>query len=104
MIKRAAAIGGLVLTVALAAIVVIAIWPQNAGNVDTLSPSGAFSSSLFDSVKASVAFSLLTTIAITPIGVGAALLLNGPMRGRAVFVNPLCGRVERTFEGRFGSR
>jgi serine-type D-Ala-D-Ala carboxypeptidase (penicillin-binding protein 5/6) len=38
MIKRGAAIGGLVLTVALAAIVVIAIWPQSAGNVDTLSP------------------------------------------------------------------
>jgi multiple sugar transport system permease protein len=53
--------------------------------VDTLSPSGAFSSSLFDSVKASVAFSVITTLAITPIGVGAALLLNGPMRGRAVF-------------------
>jgi hypothetical protein len=26
------------------------------------------------------------------------------MRGRAVFVNPRGGRVERTFEGRFGSR
>jgi hypothetical protein len=26
------------------------------------------------------------------------------MFGRAVFVNPLGGRVERTFEGRFGSR
>jgi hypothetical protein len=26
------------------------------------------------------------------------------MRGRAVFVNPLGGRVERTFDGRFGSR
>jgi hypothetical protein len=26
------------------------------------------------------------------------------MRGRAVFVNPLGRRVERTFEGRFGSR
>jgi multiple sugar transport system permease protein len=53
--------------------------------VDTLSPGGAFSSTLFNSVKASVAFSLLTTIAITPIGVGAALLFNGPIRGRAVF-------------------
>ncbi len=53
--------------------------------VDALSPSGAFSSSLFNSVKASVAFSVLTTIAIAPIGVGAALLFNGPLRGRAVF-------------------
>jgi multiple sugar transport system permease protein len=53
--------------------------------VDTLSPGGAFSSSLVESVKASLAFSLLTTIAITPIGVGAALLLNGPIRGRAIF-------------------
>ena len=53
--------------------------------VDTLSPGGAFSSSLLNSVKASVAFSLLTTIAITPIGVGAAVLLDGPVRGRAVF-------------------
>jgi hypothetical protein len=26
------------------------------------------------------------------------------LRGRAVFVNPLGGRVERTFEGRFGGR
>jgi multiple sugar transport system permease protein len=52
--------------------------------VDTLSPGGAFSGPLLASVKASLAFSLLTTIAITPIGVGAALLLNGPMRGRAV--------------------
>jgi len=53
--------------------------------VDTLSPGGAFSSSLVESVRASVAFSILTTIAITPIGVGAALLLNGPIRGRAIF-------------------
>jgi multiple sugar transport system permease protein len=53
--------------------------------VDSLAPSGAFSSSLFTSVRASVAFSLLTTVAITPIGVGAALLLNGPVRGRGVF-------------------
>jgi multiple sugar transport system permease protein len=53
--------------------------------VDTLSPGGAFSSSLVESVRASLAFSLLTTIAITPIGVGAALLLNGPIRGRAIF-------------------
>jgi multiple sugar transport system permease protein len=53
--------------------------------VDALSPGGAFSSSLLNSVNASVAFSLLTTVAITPIGVGAALLLNGPVRGRAVF-------------------
>jgi multiple sugar transport system permease protein len=53
--------------------------------VDVLSPSGVFTSSLLNSVKASIAFSLLTTVAITPIGVGAALLLNGPVRGRAVF-------------------
>jgi multiple sugar transport system permease protein len=52
--------------------------------VDTLTPGGAFASSLLDSVKASIVFSLLTTVAITPIGVGAALLLNGPMRGRAI--------------------
>jgi multiple sugar transport system permease protein len=51
--------------------------------VDTLSPDGAFTSSLIDSVKASAVFSLLTTVVITPIGVGAALLLNGPIRGRA---------------------
>jgi multiple sugar transport system permease protein len=53
--------------------------------VDTLSPNGVFSSSLLNSVKASLAFSLLTTVAITPIGVGAALLFNGPIRGRAIF-------------------
>jgi multiple sugar transport system permease protein len=53
--------------------------------VDSLSPGGAFAGSLLTSVRASLAFSLLTTVAITPIGVGAALLLNGPMRGRALF-------------------
>jgi multiple sugar transport system permease protein len=52
---------------------------------DTLLPQGAFASSLFNSVKASVAFSLLTTVLITPIGVGAALLFNQSLRGRAFF-------------------
>ena len=37
MIKRVAAIAGLLLGLALAAVVVIAIWPESAGNVDTLS-------------------------------------------------------------------
>ena len=37
MIKRVAAIGGLLLGLAAAAVVVIAIWPESAGNVDTLS-------------------------------------------------------------------
>ncbi len=53
--------------------------------LDTLEPNGPFSSSLFNSIKASLAFSLLTTALITPIGVGAALLFNESIRGRAVF-------------------
>ncbi len=53
--------------------------------LDTLRPGGPFSSSLFNSIKASLAFSLLTTVLITPIGVGAAVLFNQPIRGRAVF-------------------
>jgi multiple sugar transport system permease protein len=52
---------------------------------DALAPGGAFSGSLLNSVRASVVFSLLTTIVITPIGVGAAVLLDGPVRGRAFF-------------------
>lgn len=41
--------------------------------VQTLSPQGYLFSSLMNSIKASVIFSGLTTIAILPIGVGAAL-------------------------------
>lgn len=52
--------------------------------VDGLAPNGPLTDSLLNSVKASVLFSLLTTAAITPIGVGAALLFNGPLRGRAL--------------------
>ena len=53
--------------------------------LDTLAPRGPFASSLLNSVKASLAFSLLTTVLITPIGLGAALLFNQSIRGRAFF-------------------
>ena len=53
--------------------------------VDTLQPGGPFASSLFNSVKASLAFSLLTTALIMPIALGAALLFNQSLRGRAFF-------------------
>ena len=53
--------------------------------VDGLAPGGPLTASLLNSVRASVVFSLLTTALITPIGVGAALLFNGHLRGRAVF-------------------
>jgi multiple sugar transport system permease protein len=53
--------------------------------VDSLAPGGPLTGSLLNSVKVSVLFSLLTTLIITPIGVGAALLFNGHLRGRALF-------------------
>jgi multiple sugar transport system permease protein len=46
--------------------------------------SSPLASSLLNSAKVSIIFSLATTIAITPIGVGAALLLNGRLRGRSL--------------------
>lgn len=49
-----------------------------------LAPSGALFGSLVNSVRASVLFSGLTTVLITPIGVGAALLLNERFRGRGL--------------------
>lgn len=49
-----------------------------------LAPSGALFDSLVSSVRASVLFSVLTTLFITPIGVGAALLLNERFRGRGL--------------------
>jgi len=53
--------------------------------MDTLEPQGPFASSLFNSVKASLAFSLLTTALIMPIALGAALLFNQSLPGRAFF-------------------
>lgn len=51
--------------------------------VDGLDPHGPLAPSFYGSIKASVLFSGLTTLLILPIGVGAALLLNGRMRGRS---------------------
>ena len=51
--------------------------------VDGLNPRGPLAPSFYGSIKASVLFSALTTLLILPIGVGAALLLNGNMRGRS---------------------
>lgn len=51
----------------------------------SLSPRGPLGGTLLNSIKASLLFSLLTTLLITPIGVAAALLLNGQIKGRGVF-------------------
>lgn len=53
--------------------------------IQSLTPSGPFFGSLVGSVKASVAFALITTAIITPVGVGAAVLYNEKFAGRAVF-------------------
>lgn len=53
--------------------------------METLSPQGALFGSLMGSIKASVIFSLGTTIVIVPIGVGAALAYNEQFGGRSVF-------------------
>src|SRR5260370_32842432 len=50
--------------------------------VDGLRARGPLASSFYSSIKASVVFSVATTLFILPIGVGAALLLNGHLRGR----------------------
>ena len=53
--------------------------------LDGLDPRGPLGGSLLGSIRASLLFSLLTTCFITPIGLGAALLFNRPLRGQAVF-------------------
>ena len=50
--------------------------------LDGLDPRGPLAPSFYTSIKASVIFSVATTLFILPIGVGAALLLNGRLRGR----------------------
>lgn len=52
--------------------------------IDSLNPHGPLAGTLLGSIRASLLFSLLTTAFITPIGVGAALLLNTRMRGRSL--------------------
>jgi multiple sugar transport system permease protein len=52
--------------------------------LDGLNPRGPLTGSLFNSIRISLAFSVLTTLAITPIAVGAAVLLNGRLWGRGV--------------------
>jgi len=53
--------------------------------VDGLSPKGPLAYSFYTSIKASVVFSVATTLLILPLGVGAALLLNSRLRGRGFF-------------------
>ena len=53
--------------------------------LDGLNPKGALASSFYGSIKASLVFSVLTTLFILPISVGAALLFNGHLRGRVLF-------------------
>src|SRR5260370_8077825 len=50
--------------------------------LDGLDPRGPLAPSFYTSIKASVIFSVATTLCILPIGVGAALLLNGHLPGR----------------------
>lgn len=51
---------------------------------DTLAPGGALAGQLWGSVRASILFAVITTVLITPIGMGAALLLNQTLRARGV--------------------
>ncbi|HEX4216518.1 MAG TPA: sugar ABC transporter permease, partial [Candidatus Dormibacteraeota bacterium] len=53
--------------------------------VETLSPQGALFGSLMGSIKASVIFSLATTVVIVPVGLGAALVYNERFGGRSLF-------------------
>ena len=53
--------------------------------LEGLNPRGPLGGSLLGSIRASLLFSVLTTFFITPIGLGAALLFNSTLRGRAVF-------------------
>jgi multiple sugar transport system permease protein len=50
--------------------------------LDGLDPRGPLAPTFYTSIRASVVFSVATTLFILPIGVGAALLLNGRLRGR----------------------
>ena len=52
---------------------------------ETLTPKGPLFTSLMNSIKVSVIFSLATTAAILPIGVGAALVLNQRLAARGLF-------------------
>ncbi|UOF89496.1 sugar ABC transporter permease [Fodinisporobacter ferrooxydans] len=60
--------------------------------VNAFTQGNALGASAIQSVWVSIAFSLLTTIGITPIGIIAALLVNKPFRGqrwvRAMFLIP----------------
>jgi multiple sugar transport system permease protein len=54
-----------------------------ANYVNALTESNILGASALESVGVSVAFSLLSTALITPIGIAAALAVNRPFRGRA---------------------
>lgn len=53
--------------------------------LDGLSPRGPLASSFYGSIKASVIFSIATTVFCLPLGVGGALLFNSQLRGRTFF-------------------
>jgi multiple sugar transport system permease protein len=52
--------------------------------LDALNPASPLAGSMLNSIRVSFAFSVLTTLAITPIALGAAVLLNGELWGRGV--------------------
>lgn len=56
-----------------------------ANYTSTLNPSGPYGPSFLESIRASVLFPLATTALSTPLGIGAALLMNGRLRARALF-------------------
>lgn len=53
--------------------------------VDALDPRSPLSGSMLNSIRISLLFAFGTTVIILPIGLGAALLFNTDLRGRAVF-------------------
>ncbi|MGH2458356.1 MAG: carbohydrate ABC transporter permease [Chloroflexota bacterium] len=53
--------------------------------VDALTQPGAVSASFPESIWASVSFSVLTTVAIVPIAIVAALMMDGDFPGRGFF-------------------
>lgn len=59
-------------------------WVGLANYIDALRGSNVLGASALQSLGVSVAFSLLTTVFITPIGILAALTVNVSYRGRAI--------------------
>ncbi len=59
-------------------------WVGLTNYVQALTSGNVVGASALESIVVSVAFSVLTTLFITPIGILAALTVNPPIRGRAI--------------------